>query len=50
MTFALVYYAHFVIWALFPPVKWKTKRDFQPPVFFPHSNQPGPLTIGLKYF
>ena len=25
-------------------------RDFGPPVFFHHFNQPGPLTNGLKYF
>ena len=29
-------------------VKGTVQRDFRPPVFFHHSNWPGPLTNGLK--
>ena len=31
-------------------IKGTVQRDFRPPVFFPHSNQSGPLINGLKYF
>ena len=30
--------------------KGTVQRDFLPPLIFHSSNQPGPLTIGLKYF
>ena len=31
-------------------IKGTVQRDFRTPCFFHHSNQPGPLTKGLKYF
>ena len=31
-------------------LKGTVQRDFRPPGFFHHSNQPGPLTNRLQYF